>query len=193
MKTSIKLLSVLTLSIFSVSGFALTSDQVKAEKNSIDSQYKSAMAQCKSMKGNAKDVCEKETKGNKDVAKAELDAREKPSDSTHLKARLARAEATYEVAKERCDDQSGNAKDVCEKDAKAAYVKSKEEAKVKRAEESFSGKTPAGKAADVSEARKDATQDTREAQYKAAKERCDSMAGPTKETCINEAKMRFGQ
>ena len=34
---------------------------------------------------------------------------------------MAKADATYEVAKERCDDLSGNAKDVCKKDAKAAF------------------------------------------------------------------------
>ena len=34
---------------------------------------------------------------------------------------MKKAEAEYEVAKERCDDLAGNAKDVCVKDAKAAH------------------------------------------------------------------------
>ncbi|QIL79904.1 hypothetical protein G7047_08285 [Diaphorobacter sp. HDW4A] len=193
MKTYLKITSTLTISMFAVSGFALTNDEVKSEKKNIETQYKSALAQCKSMSGNAKDICEKEAKGNEKIAKAELDVRVKPNDSTHYKARLARAEAAYEVAKERCDDLSGNAKDVCKKDANAAHVKAKEEAKVKRVEEAPTNKSPAAKAAEVSEARKDAVQDTREAQYKAAKERCDAMSGPDKDTCINDAKIRFGQ
>ena len=33
---------------------------------------------------------------------------------------MKKADAEYDVAKERCDDLAGNAKDVCQKDAKAA-------------------------------------------------------------------------
>ena len=193
MHTYLKITSALAISMFAASGFALTSGEIKAEKNSIDAQYKSAMAQCKSMNGNAKDICEKEAKGNEKIAKADLDVRDKPTELTQYKARLARADAAYEVAKERCDDQSGNAKDVCRKDANATHVKAKEEAKVQRVESTPTGQSPAAKAAAVSEARKDAVQDTREAQYKAAKERCDAMSGPDKDTCVNDAKIRFGQ
>ncbi len=189
----LKITSALTISMFAASAFALSSDEMKSAKQTIEAQYKSAIAQCKSMNGNAKDVCEKEAKGNREIAKADLNARDKPSASTHYKASMARADAAYDVAKERCDDQSGNAKDICKKDANAAYVKAKEEAKVQRVTEAPSGKTPAGKAADVSEARKDAAQETREAQYKAARERCDAMPAPNKETCINDAKIQFSQ
>jgi hypothetical protein len=42
----------------------------------------------------------------------------------------------YDVAKEKCDDLSGNAKDVCVKDAKAAQAKAKAEAKDDRADAS---------------------------------------------------------
>jgi hypothetical protein len=38
------------------------------------------------------------------------------------------------VAKEKCDDFSGNSKDVCQKDAKAAHVKALESAKVSKFE-----------------------------------------------------------
>ncbi len=34
----------------------------------------------------------------------------------------AKAEATYAVANQKCDDQEGNAEDVCEQEAKAAKV-----------------------------------------------------------------------
>jgi hypothetical protein len=45
---------------------------------------------------------------------------------------MAKAEADYDVAKEKCDDQSGNAKDVCKKDAKAAFTSAKADAKSTR-------------------------------------------------------------
>ena len=40
-----------------------------------------------------------------------------------------KAEAEYNVAKEKCDDLSGNAKDVCVKDAKAARAAAESQAK----------------------------------------------------------------
>jgi hypothetical protein len=43
--------------------------------------------------------------------------------------RTAKADAAYELAKEKCDDLSGNAKDVCQKDAKAAQASAKADAK----------------------------------------------------------------
>src|SRR3954471_14569509 len=56
-------------------------DENKAEKDKIAADYKEAKAKCKTMSGNAKDVCEKEAKGNENVAKAELDAKKKGNDA----------------------------------------------------------------------------------------------------------------
>ena len=44
-------------------------------------------------------------------------------------ARLARAEAQYDVAKEKCDDQKGDAKSACEKQASADEAKGKADIK----------------------------------------------------------------
>ncbi|MCJ7689191.1 MAG: hypothetical protein MUO60_07720, partial [Clostridiaceae bacterium] len=89
---------------------------------------------------------------------------------------------------EKCDDLSGNAKDVCVKDAKAMHVKAKEDAKVLKA----SMDTSKDKAQTMGEVKKDASAATREADYKAAKERCDSLAGAAKEACESDAKVKFG-
>ena len=51
----------------------------------------------------------------------------------------------------------------------------------------------AAKAANVAETRKDAAEETREADYKAAKARCDTMSGAAKDTCVADAKRKFGQ
>lgn len=118
--------------------------------------------------------------------KAELDARYKPSDKAAYKARVAKADADYEVAREKCDDLSGNAKDVCVKDAKAAHVSAKENAKVARAAAKPADNT-AAKQADVAEARKDAAAEKNEANYKAAKERCDALSGDVKSKCVDDA------
>ena len=186
------LLALLAASLVAGNAMALTKPEYKAEKERIEATYKSAKAQCNTLTDNAKDVCEKQAKGEENVAKAELDNRYKPSERQAYKARLARAEADYDVAKEKCDDLNGNAKDVCEKDAKAAYVSAKENAKVAKALEK-PGQTSSEKAANVSQARKDAAEETREANYKAAVERCDTLSGDAKSACVNNAKRQFAQ
>jgi hypothetical protein len=103
-----------------------------ADQDRIEAEYKAARERCDTMQGNAKDVCQKEAKGKEKVAKAELDAKMKPSPANQRKAQEAKAEAEYDVAKERCEDQKGNEKDVCEKDAKAAYERAR--ASIKRAD-----------------------------------------------------------
>ena len=44
----------------------------------------------------------------------------------------------------------------------------------------------------MADVKKDANAEKREADYKAAKERCDSLAGAAKDSCQNDAKAKFG-
>src|SRR5215510_15345023 len=103
----------------------MSKEAYKAEKDRIEAEYKSARDACKKLTGNAQDVCQAQAKGNERIARAELDAKDKGTVKARYDARVARAEAEYSVAKEKCDDLSGNAKDVCFKDAKAAETKAK--------------------------------------------------------------------
>jgi hypothetical protein len=130
-----------------------------------------------------------EAKGANKVAKAELDARDKGTPKAQAKVRMAKAEAEYDVAKEKCDDMSGNAKDVCKKDAKATYTRAKGNANVEK-EAREASKDAREK---VAEAKKDAAKDTKAADYKAARERCDSLAGDAKDRCQADVKARFGK
>jgi hypothetical protein len=91
---------------------------------------------------------------------------------------VAKAESTYAVAKERCDDLTGNPKAVCVKEAKAVEVKALADAKM-------------GK--EIGEARKDAAVDKRDADYKVAIEKCDAMAGDAKSSCVANAKTTYGK
>jgi hypothetical protein len=111
------------------SAAAMTADQYKVAKEKIEADYKVAMAQCKTMKDNAKDVCEKDAKGKESVAKAQLEQDYKPSDSNARAVEEEKVKANYEVAKERCDDQSGAAKSACEKQAEADQAKGKADIK----------------------------------------------------------------
>ncbi|MCT9811128.1 hypothetical protein N0K08_10825 [Acidovorax sp. Be4] len=186
-----KLIYMSAVALISTSVFAITPEEHKAAKAQISADYKAAKTHCSSLKSNAKDVCEKEAKGREKVAGAELDYRVEASERNRHKLATAKADASYEVAKEKCDDLSGNAKDVCVKDAKAAHVRDIEAAKVSEARHE-KNVAPEVKAADVSDAKKEAAQKVREADYKAAVERCDSLAGAAKDTCVANAKRTYG-
>ena len=60
-----------------------------------------------------------------------LEARYKPSAKTHYQERIARAEADYSVARQKCDDKDGNVKDVCMTEAKGAQTTAKANAKAR--------------------------------------------------------------
>jgi len=123
---------------------AMNKDARKAAYASADAQFKTDKAACSHLKANAKDVCMEEAKGKHKVARADADAAYKNTPAAREAARVARADADYNAAKEKCDDLSGNAKDACVKDAKARYVDAKAEARAQRVAEP-SGTPNAGK------------------------------------------------
>jgi hypothetical protein len=108
-------------------------DEYKADKERIEADYKEAKAKCKSMTGNAKDVCEKDAKGNENVAKAELAAKRRGNTpESDYSVMTAKAKARYEVAREKCDDMKGKERSACKKQAKADEDKALADAKSMR-------------------------------------------------------------
>ena len=156
----------------------ISKDEYKAGNTRIDAEYKTDKAACKALKANAKDVCMEEAKGKEKVARAELkyNFSAKPADQTKLME--VKADAAYAVAKEKCDDATGNAKDVCVKEAKAVHIKALADTKMNKK---------------VAEAKKDSAQEKRDADYKVAAEKCDAMAGDAKDSCMKAAKAKFGK
>lgn len=127
-------------------GQSMSKDDYKASNKKIESEYKSAKAACNASSGNAKDVCVVEAKGKSRVAKAELEASYKPSTKASHAVSIAKAEADYATAKEKCDDQSGNDKKACAEKAKAAETLAKTEVKAAQ---------PAGEKPALSSAKKE--------------------------------------
>ena len=167
---------------------AMTKTEYNTQKDSTSAQYKLAKGKCNSMKDNAKDVCILEAKGVEKVAKAELEAKYEPTSRHLAKVGKVKADTAYAVAKEKCDDLSGNANNVCIKDAKVVHVKAKDDAKIAKVSMDTS-KSTSDKMAEV---KKDAASDENKAMYKAASERCNALAGAPKDTCQNDAKVKFG-
>jgi hypothetical protein len=177
---------------------SMSKDAYKAAEDRIAAEYTTDKAKCDPLSGNTKDICIAEAKGKEKVAKADLEARYEPTAKNHYKARVAKAEADYAVANEKCDDKVGNDKDICVKEAKAVETRLKADAeaqmKTSEANKAASEKSAeAGKKAraEGAEARQEAATDKRDADYAVAKEKCDSLAGGAKDTCLNEAKAKF--
>ena len=176
----------------------LSQEQYKLGQERITADYKSAVSACDSFAGNAKDICKAEASGSDKIAKAQLDARYRPSAESSFNLRVAQADAQLSVAKERCDDKAGNVKDVCLKEAKAVELAAKADAKARMktananeqaARTSATANNKAGAQGDV--ARRDAAATKRDADYAVAKEKCDTFSGDAKNNCLNEARARF--
>lgn len=162
----------------SVSFAAMTSDDYKATKDQAANDYKAARTRCDQFSDNAKDVCIAEAKAQEKKIVANAEAQYKNTDKAVRDARIAAAEADYDVAKTKCGTLSGNGKDVCINEAQAAEAVAKADA------------TAAQK---VAAAREDATQDKRDAYYKVAVEKCDALSGAAKDSCVADAKARYGK
>ena len=112
------------------------------------------------------------------VALAELEYGYTGKAADRNKVAVMKAESAYAVAKERCDDLAGNAKDVCVKEAKAVETKALADAKMGQ---------------EIGAAKKDAAADKRDAEYNVAIQKCDALAGDAKSSCVAAAKTEFGK
>jgi hypothetical protein len=167
----------------------ISKDAYDTVVKNADMQYKTDKDACASRSGNAKDICLAEASGKEKVAKADAEAAYRNTPKLREDARVTRAEATYNVAKEKCDEVSGNSKDVCVKEASAVLVKAKADAKVDR----VAAETRLDADTKQADARNDATKNKRDADYKVAIEKCDALAGTAKDSCVNGAKAQYGK
>src|SRR5262245_41340347 len=141
-----------------------------AEHERIDAEYGVAKERCDRYAGNANEVCVAEARATRRIAKAEAEARYKATPKAWYDARAARAEAEFEIARERCGEHTGNAKDVCLTEARAAEARAKAAAKLTRQQ---------------AEARGDARPD-------GVPDRCAAMAGDAKERCLARSAVNGG-
>ncbi len=166
--------------MFSASGAFATSTMSKgdmsAAKDHINADYKAEKAACAAFAGNEKDVCMERAKAKEKVARAELTFKDTGKESDANKLAVVKADTAYAVAKEMCDDKSGNVKDVCVAEAKSVHTKARADAKLSKK---------------VDAAKKDSAEDKSEADYKVALEKCDILAGDAKASCVGTAKARF--
>lgn len=175
-KTSLLFAALLAMSATQAATMAKA--DYSAGKTSITAQYKTDKAACASQAGNAKDICLEEAKGKEKMARAELEYNYTGKAKDAIKVREAKVDAMYMVAKEKCDDLKGNPKSVCVTESKAARSKGMADAKMTK---------------EIGEAKVDAAQAKRDADYKVAIEKCDAMAGDAKAACVASAKSSLGK
>ncbi len=162
--------------------FAQATDMTKADyaagKTRITADYEAKQSDCEQLAGNSKDICTVGAVGKQRVALAELEYDRSATASNRKKLSVAQADANFALAKQYCDDAAGNVKDVCVKKAEAAHTSALADAKL--------GKK-------ISEARTDAADAKRDADYKVDIEKCDAAAGDAKSQCVAAAKTKFGK
>ena len=155
----------------------LSQEDYEAGRTLIASVFKADEASCASRAGNALAVCTEQAKAKRRANTAELDYSRSGTPSDLNSLWVVKASATFAVARQRCDDLAGRSKDLCVTEAQAQQTKSLADAKL-------------GKA--VGDARRDAEQDKRYADFQVASQKCDALAGAAKSNCQSEAKARFG-
>lgn len=166
------------LSLTATQAEMMSKPDYKAGKTRISETYKADKTACHSQSGNAKDVCEEEAKGKEKVARAELEFSYTGKAADSNKVQVVKAKAAYEVAKEKCDDLAGKAKNVCVQEAKAVEQKALADVKMNK---------------EIGDAKKEANDDKMYADYKVAMEKCDALAGDAKASCVTAAKSKFGK
>ncbi len=147
-------------------------------KDLAEANFKAARAKCDVIAGNPKDVCVAEAKTARVRAEQEAEAYYRNTLKAYTQSRLKIADANYDRDKIKCDALTGNDKDVCVKQAKATLVATRADATADKK---------------AIEARNDARDDKRTAEYKVALEKCDAFAGAAKDTCVAAAKSQYGK
>lgn len=149
-----------------------------AAQKAAGTEYKLARDRCDSLTGNPKDICIAEAKAARVHTEANAKAEYKDTVTARTSARKDIADADYDVEKSKCGSMAGNEKDICIKQAKSNKVAAVANAKADKK---------------VVDAREDANDDKRTAEYKVAMEKCDALTGQGKDNCVSVAKSKFGK
>jgi hypothetical protein len=161
-----------------VSAQSMSKADYSAAKTRISSEYKADKAICKQLAGNAKDICIEEGQAKEKIAKAELSYSYTGKATDKVKISTVKADTSYAVAKEKCDDLSGVPKTTCRTEAKATHTKTLADIKM--------GKQ-------INEAKVDDAQTKLDADYKVATQNCAALADDAKASCVAAAKAKFGK
>lgn len=166
----------------------LSKEEIKANKVRIEEQYDQSQTRCRRVQGHARELCQEQARGERDIQSAELRMQSEPTPENDQKLRLAKAEAAYSMALIRCKPLDGTARDVCRQDAKTTLNEAKNEAKLQMEVAAQALRSESTVRQRTAEADRVA-----EAQYKAARERCEMLPGEGRANCMMDVNKRFGK
>jgi type II secretory pathway pseudopilin PulG len=161
-----------------VSAQSMSKADYSAAKTRISADYRADKLICKQLAGNAKDICIEEGKAKEKISNAELTFSYTGKAADSVKISTVKADTSYDVAKEKCDDLAGIPKTTCITAAKATHTKALADIKM--------GKQ-------ISAAKIDDAQTKLDADYKVATQNCAALADEAKSSCVSAAKMKFGK
>jgi hypothetical protein len=171
--------------------------EYKAAEKAIESEYQTSRSSCDPFAGNAKDICMAVAKGRERIAKAELEARYKPGLDADYEVNVARGKADYAVARQKCNDQADNLKEVCIRKVQAALARAMSDARtqLKMSEAIESDNTIIINAhmrakEENEKVRREVATHKREVSYTA--EKCAASSGDSKTHRESEAKLQCG-
>jgi hypothetical protein len=166
----------------------MSKDEIKANLVRIEEQYDHAQTRCRRVQGHARELCNEHARGERDIEVAELELRAHPTADNDQKLRVARAEAAYSTSLVKCKDMDGQARVVCRDDARRTFNDAKAEAKLQREVADQTLRADNSVRERTAEAERVA-----QAQFNAARERCEMLPGEGRAACIADAKKRFGR
>jgi hypothetical protein len=165
-------------------GGGMTKEAYEAMKSRLEASQDAELKACDGDKSNARDICRAAAKGRGRVLLAELKAEYQPSPEADRATMMAQAEADYDVAKQKCDEARGKAKDACKARADQVREAAIRRAKIERVEATRRLKAR-GSTGQVA-----VQQQSPDEKYAAEKARC-GMLGEERDNCLAEAKRRF--
>lgn len=166
----------------------MSQEAYRAQQQRIDAEYDASRARCKPLDRTARNICNEKARGARDIAAAELAMAMKPTAENDEKVRMARAEAVHAVSLQTCKTLEGNAREVCRKDAKAVLAGARAEAKLQK-----DGVAQSLKSDRLVRASSPVDPVQAEAQFAAARERCDMQPGEGRENYLADARRRFNR
>lgn len=153
-------------------------DEFNAGKARADAELLAERAACDKLAGTPRDVCREQARGKELVTKAALDLAHTGGRKSQDRLATVRMDVAYDIARTQCNDKAGAAKAVCTKEAQTARARAQADLRLSQR---------------MTDAKRDAAEDRRDAEYKLSAEKCNAMAAAPRATCMAAAKAKAGR
>jgi hypothetical protein len=159
----------------------------QARQEAIALRDRSAQAACARLAGQPKSVCFAEADAEDSIARADLAALYRPSAKARHRALVVAADSRLVLAKVRCDDRSGSARNGCVAQALQLHTSARADATARL--KTFEANAMA--AEQSAEDREEAASDTFAVRYAAARLQCDGYVDKLRELCLQQTRDHF--